>query len=120
MGLTIANGYTNLISVCIMFESPDTCSGEGLGWEMMGWWNINPNDSKLVYANDLEDLNRYWYYYAQAVDGRTWSGDGSWTASVPSAAFDQCYGIGISTGVEVNFRELDINSYDNFTLTLVE
>jgi len=119
MGLTISNQYTAPLSAAIMFLSPDTCSGEGLGWEMMGWWNINPGSSALVYANDLEDLNRYWYYFASAADGATWSGNGTWTNQVERAAFDQCWGIGVSNDTtEVDFRQLDIGDNDNFTLNL--
>ena len=119
MGLTFHNQYTAPVSVAIMFLSPDTCSGEGDGWEMMGWWNINPGDSTLVYANDLEDLNRYWYYYAHAGDGTRWAGNGDWVRSVPQAVFDQCYGLGVSGETEeVDFRQLDIGSYDNYTLNL--
>lgn len=119
MGLTFHNQYTAPVSVAIMFKSPDTCSGEGQGWEMMGWWNINPGDSALVYANDLEDLNRYWYYYAHASDGTGWAGNGEWARSVPQAVFDQCFGFGvIGEAEEVDFRQLDIGSYDNYTLSL--
>jgi len=119
MGLTFHNQYTAPLSVAIMFLSPDTCSGEGEGWEMMGWWNINPGDSALVYANDLEDLNRYWYYYAHASDGTRWAGNGEWVRSVPQAVFDQCFGLGVTGETEqVDFRQLDIDSNDNYTLNL--
>ena len=119
MGLTIHNQYTASLSVAIMFWSPDTCSGEGAGWEMMGWWNIDPGGSALVYANDLEDLNRYWYYYAHSSDGTRWAGNGDWVRSVPRARFDQCFGLGVVGDTEeVDFRQLDIDSNDNFTLNL--
>ena len=122
MGLTLCNSYSTVISTAIAFYSPDTCGGEGENFEMMGWWDLEPGSCALVYANDLEDLNRYWYYFAQAVDGATWSGP--FEASVPDAAFDQCYGIGViiengneSTGIA--FRQLDIGDNDDYTLTFV-
>ena len=118
MGLRIANGYSAQLSVCIMFKSSDTCAGEGLGWDMRGWWNINPNNSAEVYGGILATVNSLWYYYAQATDGTTWAGNGTWTAAVPNEAFDQCYGIGVDPGREVDFRELDTGINWEYTLTL--
>lgn len=119
MGLTFRNETAVPVSVAIMFLSPDTCSGEGLGWEMQGWWNISSGDSALVYANDLEDLNRYWYFYAQASDGTSWHGDGTWIASVPDTQFDQCYGIGVNPGEELDFVQIDVSDNDDWTQTLI-
>jgi uncharacterized membrane protein len=119
MGLTITNQYSASLSAAIMFWSPDTCSGEGGDWQMMGWWNIDPGGSAFVYANDLEDLNRYWYYYAYSSDGARWAGDGSWVRSVPTAAFNQCFGAGVVGDTEeVDFRQLDIDGNDDWTLNL--
>src|SRR5215211_2576081 len=119
MGLTIRNEYGDPMSVAIMFRSPETCSGEGGDWEMMGWWNINPGGAALDYANDLDDLNRYWFYFAHAADGTRWAGPGTWVRQVPRARFNQCFGLGVSGDTElVDFRELDINAFDNYTLTL--
>jgi uncharacterized membrane protein len=117
MGLTLCNSYSQPISTAIMFFSPDTCGGEGENFEMMGWWNLAPGSCALVFANDLEDLNRFWYYFAHARDGTVWAGP--WGASVPAEAFDQCFGIGISTGESIGFRELDVGDNDDFTLTFV-
>ena len=115
MGLTFCNRSSVTASVAIMFLSPDTCSGEGGGWEMQGWWNSAPGGCTLVYANDLEDLNRYWFFWARGSDGSSWHGDGTWTAAVPSTRFDQCYGIGVSQGEELNFVRIDVNGNDNWT-----
>ncbi len=121
MALTLCNGYPTPISTAIMFYSPDTCGGEG-NFQMAGWWNIDPGTCALVYADDLEDLNRYWYYYADAEDGAVWSGP--YGASVPFYAFNQCYGIGViiennHEEVAIGFRELDIGDNDDYTLTFV-
>jgi uncharacterized membrane protein len=115
VALTLCNGYSSRISTAIMFYSPDTCGGEGQNFEMMGWWNIEPGSCARVYANDLEDLNRYWFYFAHSSDGAVWSGP--YGASVPSEAFDQCYGIGVSPGEGIGFRLLDIGDNDDYTLT---
>lgn len=86
----------------------------------MGWYNFDPGTCGVVYENDLEDLNRYWYYYAQAVDGEFWAGAIGETV-VPSDAFDMCWGTPTTNddSVGVAFRELDVNSYDDFTLSLI-
>jgi uncharacterized membrane protein len=116
MGLTICNGYHRPLSATIMFYSPNRCAGTN--FEMRGWWNANPGECRFVYSGSLRNLNRYWYFYAFATDGATWSGPGFWRAVVPRTAFDLCYGTNVPNGVQVNFRELDINGFDNFTLTL--
>ena len=90
---------------------------------MMGWWNLNPGSCALVYGDDLEDLNRYWCFYAEAQDGARWSGP--YHGSVPTAAFDQCYGIGVTIengqpeSVGIDFRLLDIADNDDYALTFV-
>ena len=122
MGLHLCNNYTSLISTAIMFYSPETCGGDGQDFEYMGWWNIQPGACAFVYANDLEDLNRFWYVYAIATDGAEWSGPFV-RESVPlSKAFNKCWGFDVNFPFEppytsVKFFELDIGDADNFTLT---
>ena len=124
MGLRLCNGYRSTIWTSIMFYSPETCGGEGGNFEKMGWWKIEPGSCALVYANDLEDLNRYWYYHAHASDGAYWSGP--FQSNVPRVPFgggDSCWGVGWgNTGndfVGIGYRELDIEDYDDYTLTFV-
>lgn len=122
MGLTLCNSYPSTVWTAIMFYSPETCGGDGGDFEMMGWWRIEPGSCASVYANDLEDLNRYWYYFAHAADGTVWAGP--FGASVPRTAFgggQACWGsqMGGSTEFEeIGFRQLDIGDNDNYTLTL--
>lgn len=119
MTLTFCNGYTATISTAFCFYSPGNCGGEGENFEMMGWWDIEPGACSVVSGDDLRKVNRYWYYYAFATDGTVWSGP--YGAAVPYAAFDQCYGVGVvNDTVEIGFRELDIDSYDDWTLTFVQ
>jgi uncharacterized membrane protein len=120
MGLILCSTYPKLISAAIMFYNSDSCGGVGGNFEMRGWWNIEPQSCVHVYADDLHDVNRYWFYYAEAEDGATWSGP--YSATVPTAKFDQCYGTGVivENGDEsetIGFRELDIDDNDNYTLT---
>lgn len=123
MGLRLCNSYPGRIATAIMFYSPETCGGDGWDFEMMGWWNLAPGSCALVYANDLEDLNRYWYYFAEADDGAVWAGP--WGANVPRSAFggDQaCFGTQRDAGNEmlhIGYRQLDIGSNDDYTLTFI-
>jgi uncharacterized membrane protein len=119
MGLTLCNSYTSRIYTAIMFYSPDRCGGDGGNFETMGWWPLNPGQCALVYGNDLEDLNRFWYYFAMADDGAVWAGP--FGTSVPRAAFDGCFGTGVggasSEFIAIGYRELDIGDNDDYTLT---
>jgi|SRR5215204_5479058 len=116
MGLTICNSYHQPLSVSIMFNSPGRCPGTN--FELQGWWNANPGECRFVYSGSLRDINRYWYYYAFATDGATWAGPGFYRAVVPQSGYVLCYGTNVSNGVQVNLAELDINNFDNYTLTL--
>lgn len=126
MGLTLCNGYSTRIWTAIMFYSPETCpaAGDPPGgdFEMMGWWGIQPGSCALVYANDLEDLNEFWYFFAQADDGAIW--DGPFRHGVPLTAFGgstACWGLETNSPdlITVGFRELDIGDNDDFTLTFL-
>jgi uncharacterized membrane protein len=119
VGLTICNHYNAPVTAAIMFYSSESCSGEGRNWEMMGWWNIGPGSCALVYANDLGDLATHWYYYAHASNGVTWAGDGRWVNQVPTSAFNQCWGIGVTPGERVDFAELNVNDNDDWTVNLL-
>jgi len=118
MGLVLCNNYPRPISTAIAFFGPETCV-DPPPFELMGWWNIAPGSCALVYANDLADLNRFWYFHARSVDSTMWTGPFRRSA-VPLAAFHQCWGVATSGGgpqTEVAFRELDVGDNDDITLT---
>src|SRR5947207_15600157 len=115
MGLTFCNNYRTTIYTAISFWSDEDCGGEGGNWQNMGWYVLAPGSCGLVYANDLEDLNRYWYYYAEADDGAVWAGE--YPTRVTDAAFNLCDGIGSTDQRIVGFRELDIGDNDGYTLS---
>lgn len=120
MALTLCNSHSRLISAAIMFYSPETCSGDGGDFELMGWWNIAPGSCTVVYENDLEDLNRFWYIFADSPDGTTWAGP--FVRNVPTGAFGLCWGIGTSApgpNQTIGFREFDIGDNDDITVTFV-
>jgi uncharacterized membrane protein len=123
MGLTLCNSYPASVWTAIMFYSPETCGGDGGDFEMMGWWRIEPGSCALLYANDLGDVNRYWYYFAHAADGAVWAGP--FGANVPRTAFggdNACWGSQHVTNEpdfeRIGFREFDVGDSDDATVTL--
>src|SRR5574342_1289140 len=107
MGLTLCNSYTSRIYTTIMFYNPEACGGDGQDFETRGWWPLDPGSCALVYGHDLDDVNRFWYYFAMADDGAVWAGP--FGTSVPRAAFRSCYGTATggasSDFIAVGYRE---------------
>lgn len=114
MGLTICNGYSSAVTVTIGYANRDHCANAGR-WIKEGWWNIAPGQCVRVYGGSLKNLNRYWTYYARTYDGAViWAGN--YCTTVANRAFYQCWNN--PSDYQVCYRLLDINSYDNYTLTL--
>jgi len=103
-----------------MYYNEDPCGGGGGDFQQMGWWNIEPGACALVYANDLADLNRYWFYYATCFEnGVSWSGD--LPSTVPYEAFNWCWNSGDTVRImHIGYRLLDVGDADDFTLTFIE
>jgi uncharacterized membrane protein len=114
MGLTICNGYSSTIYVIIAYANRDHCANAG-GFIKEGWWTIHPGECKRVYGGSLKDLNRYWFYYARNRDN-TYKWEGNYCTNVPDHAFYQCWNN--PAGNQICYRRLDINSYNDYTLTL--
>ncbi len=112
--LKFCNNYPVDVSVCIMWYHPG-CP-DGGDWEKMGWWNLSPGECNVVYANDLDDVNRYWYFYAEAADGAYWAGPN--VTAVPYERFDWCVNTASTTSRDVGFRELDVGDNDGVTVNL--
>ena len=115
MSLRFKNGYPQTIWAMIEWYSPG-CP-DGGDWEKAGWWKIAPGGTKTVYGGDLDDVNRYWYFYAHASNGAQWAGP--YRETVPHIAFDWCSSTGSSDSRTVGMRELDIHDNDTYTLTFV-
>jgi uncharacterized membrane protein len=113
--LRFCNHYPHTVWVCIEWYHPN-CS-DGGNWEKAGWWKIYPGGCKTAYGGDVDDVNRYWYFYAHASDGAHWSGP--YWEIVPHIAFDWCENTANTDSRWVGMRELDINGYDNYTVNLV-
>lgn len=114
--LSFTNGYSQLVSVFVAWYNPG-CK-DGSNWEKEGWWNIAPGQTVNVLGFDLREVNRYYLYYAESSNGLTWSGE--FHTYAPNVAFDFCYYTDPPNSRYLGMRELDINSYDNYTLTLIQ
>jgi uncharacterized membrane protein len=116
--LRFCNSVREEVWVTYMFYSPDTCGGEGGGWQTIGWFPMAPGQCTTVYGNSLDDVNnRYWYYHAENGDGTiVWAGPIG--VYVTKQAFNHCYGIGTTSSRIAGFRILDVGDYDDFTVTL--
>jgi uncharacterized membrane protein len=112
--LRIENAYPRDIWVAIWYYSPN-CP-DGGDWAKKGWWRISPGQGKVVFGGSLKDHNRYFCYLAESDDGAYWAGP--YVTAVPPQPFDWCLGTANSQSRDAGFRLLDIQSYDNFTLTL--
>jgi uncharacterized membrane protein len=115
--LTFCNSYSTAIATCISFWEPEECGGDGNGWHNIGWYWVDPGTCRVVFRNDVNDVNRYWYYYAEAADGTKWAGD--FPTYVKDEAFDHCDTPPDTTMHQVGFRELDVDDADNYTLTFL-
>jgi uncharacterized membrane protein len=112
--LTYVNGYTSTIWAMAEWYHPGCENGN---WEKKGWWRIEPGRSAVVFGDDVEDVNRFWYFFAHAADGAFWAGP--FEETVPINAFDWCENTGSSTSRTIGMRELDVGDNDDFTLTFV-
>ena len=73
--LRFCNSYPRRIFVAISFMDTEFCGGEGGDWRNRGWWTVDPGACVQVHSGIVSNVNRFWYYFADADDGTRWSGD---------------------------------------------
>jgi len=112
--VTFTNSYGKKLFVAYMrrdFSCQDECGGI---WDVLGWINPDPGETESR-ANPT--TNRWYYYYAEAVDGAVWAGP--YVAEVTQTKFEKCTCLGVvvynGDGTnpyhDVGFRELDNRTY---------
>ena len=80
------------------------------------WWEITAGGCKTAYGGDLDDVTRYWYFYAHASDGahgRAVLGDGP-THCVRLVGEHGEHGQPLGRDARG-----DINGHDNYTVNLI-
>ena len=113
--LKFCNKYPSDVWVCILWYRPH-CP-DGGDWEKKGWWRLGQNECKIVSSADVSDVNRYWYYYAQAANGAFWAGPPH--IMVPQQAFDWCVNTSSTSARSVGLRQIDVGDHDDYTVNLV-
>jgi uncharacterized membrane protein len=116
MQLHFQNSYRSRVYVAIAIYNTN-CQPP---WDSQGWWAIDPGNSAYV-ANTC---NRYFYFYAEALDGEYWAGP--YRFEVAESAFDFCptSSVGFS-GATAGMRQADdqIGSicwpWDSYTVELI-
>jgi hypothetical protein len=86
----------------------------GEPWDVLGWINLDPGETE---TRNNPTNNRYFYYYAEALDGAVWNGP--FPAEVRDAAFEKCtcLGVIVQNGEPTNpyrtvgFRVLDTSQF---------
>jgi uncharacterized membrane protein len=111
------NSTSKRMSVAFMWHKPN-CDGTRSNWAVAGWWNLNPGETKTVYGGDLQDNNRFYYFYAFDEDGGEWTGP--YGVCVPSRRFDWCDNICDTAPDTRNagFQEVDVGANNNYTINL--
>jgi uncharacterized membrane protein len=116
MSLYFENSYsaTATISVCVLYYN----TGCPNPWTKIGWYNVAPGQTVQMWDGDVSSVNEYWYFWAQATDGSVWAGSAVF-AEVTDAAFNQCWLDNSGDSFTVGMLEIDVNSYDDYTVNLV-
>jgi hypothetical protein len=118
--ITLTNSYSVAISVAYMRLDRGCQNGCGEPWDVLGWVDLQPGETQTR-ANATG--NRWFYHYAEAVDGAVWNGP--YPAEVTYAQFEKCTCLGViqqngpttSPYHEVGFRQLDTDQYGGVSYT---
>jgi Protein of unknown function (DUF1036) len=112
--VTFTNSHGRKIYVAYMRREWDCLDLCGNRWDVLGWINLDPGETETR-ANSTG--NRWFYYYAEGVDGAVWAG--RYVAEVRQSQFRKCtcLGVIIQNGPatnpyhDVGFRELDLDAF---------
>jgi uncharacterized membrane protein len=113
---TICNQYNEDVWVAILWFNED-CGVDGEPWRERGWYHITPGSCANVLDEDLDEINRYFYYHAETLSGVYWAGAAS--TPIPNDRFERCVGMMGESDVSQGFREIDIGENDDAVLNLV-
>ncbi len=116
MSLYFHNLYPAQVSVCVVLYDA-TCPQ--IPWRKAGWWNIDYGQTAEIWQGTLQtsQLSTNWYFFAGATDGAYWAGNPQ--VLVTDAVFDQCVVDNTGDTIQVGLRNVNIDGYDSYTVTLV-
>ncbi|MBU8900329.1 hypothetical protein DRW03_27460 [Corallococcus sp. H22C18031201] len=107
------NGTNVTLWTAYSWYAPGCLVEDGSTWEKQGWWSLTPGQCKVVSGAPI--VNRYSYYYAEG-GGMAWAGP--YFTCTPYTAFDWCDNTCSTDSRNLGYRQLDTDSYSNYTLTL--
>jgi hypothetical protein len=90
--VNFTNSHSSRLYVAYMRRDWGCLSDCGDRWDVLGWIVLDPGQSQ---SRPNPTDNRWFYYYAEADDGTTWSGE--YPAEVTDAAFEKCTCLGVVT-----------------------
>lgn len=106
--VTFRNSFGKKLFVAYMRRDFGCKNACGSPWDVLGWISLDPGETE---SRPNPTDNRWYYYYAEAVDGSFWAGP--FTANVSNDKFKKCncLGVWVSHGpqpfYDVGMRELD-------------
>lgn len=87
--LRFTNHYRTPVYVAVAQYAGDIWRsdiGRAAQWQSRGWYRVNSGQTITVYRGSVSKLNRYWYAYVEAEDGRAiWSGNYLFRVNDPEA-----------------------------------
>jgi uncharacterized membrane protein len=112
--LQFCNNYTAEVWIAILWRTPN-CP-DGGDWTKEGWFRLGPGQCGVVSGENLHEVNRYWYYFAQAADGAFWAGVPH--ILVPYEPFRWCVSTSSTDSRDVGLREVDVGKSNDVTVSL--
>jgi uncharacterized membrane protein len=109
------NNYPSTVWAMVEWYHPNCADGGN--WEKAGWWKMDEGQTSTAFGGSASGVNPYWYFFAHAADGAQWAGP--YNEIVPHIAFDWCESTANTDSRTVGMREVDVNGYDDYTLTLI-
>lgn len=91
--VSFRNSYGKTISVAYKFMDYGCRDDCGEEWNVRGWVVLQPGE---VTSRPNPTGNRWFWYFAEAVDGATWTGEEY--AEVKGEVFSKCTCLGVSAG----------------------
>jgi uncharacterized membrane protein len=104
------------VTVNITYIRLDEGCGDDCGdpWDIRGWVVLEPGQSQTR-ANPTS--NRWFYFFAEAVDGSFWAGP--FSNVVRDTKFQHCRCAPSTSDQPVGFRQLDTQDADEYEVVLI-
>ncbi|MFF8968913.1 hypothetical protein [Streptomyces sp. NPDC014995] len=109
MSLRFRNSYH--ATIWAMFERYFPNCPDGGDWLKKGWWRIEPGQEVVVYGDDPDDVNRFWYAYAHTSNGVEWAG--TFPELVPVRRFEWCEKISDTQSRTIHMHQFEVTGSEH-------